>query len=302
MNHDDGNAIRLEGVKAGTGGFTLGPLNFAIPRGLVTAVVGPNGSGKSTLFRTILGLEPAWEGKVEVLGTSLDPGGDEAFKSRIGFLAENPNAYENSMTVAEKAHFASLWYTGWNGERYRRLLGRFGIEEGAKLSKLSKGMRRKAELSIVMAHDPELLMLDEPSSGLDPFAWKILLEELRSGVETGDRTLLIATHVTEEVKRLADYILFLDRGRCLGLYEKDRLFDEWRTLLVQQSMDHSSDDPALVLRRVPGVRRVEESGPGMFRLEVGAAEEAEAGVRACGFKVLDSRRLEWFDAEGGRRH
>lgn len=284
-------AISLQDATIAGERFTLGPLGFDIPVGHVTAIVGTNGSGKSTLLRVLLGLEPLGNGESIVLGTRVVPDGDESYKSRIGFLAELPHAYESSMTADEKAKFASHWYETWDWERYRRLMRQFDCDGRTKLSKLSKGMRRKAELSVALAHDPELLLLDEPSSGLDPFAWGTMLDELQRYMEPGDRTLVIASHVIEEVRRLADYILFLDRGRCLGLYEKDRLFDSWRAFTVQAS------DPG-ALRSTPGLQGLTEAGPGLYRLETDEQERAEEKLRSQGYQVLASRRMELEDILG----
>lgn len=286
-------AVSLRGVRAVSERFAFGPVTCDIPQGFVTAIVGTNGSGKSTLLRLLLGMEPLREGEATVLGTRIVPGGDERYKQRIGFLAELPHGCENGMTADDKAKFASHWYPTWSRDRYERLMRRFECDGRTKLSKLSKGMRRKAELSIALAHDPELLLLDEPSSGFDPFAWRTMLDELQSFMEAGDRTLLIASHVTEEVRRLADYILFLDRGRCLGLYEKDRLFDGWRVLLVQQTDGQGDADH--VLRRTPGLRGLTEAGPGIYRLETDEYGEAEAYVRFNGFQALSSQRMELED-------
>ncbi|WP_256758786.1 ATP-binding cassette domain-containing protein [Cohnella sp. WQ 127256] len=286
-------AISLRGVKLQQDKFTLGPLHCNIPRGMITAIVGPNGSGKSTLFRTLLGLEQVREGEVDVLGTCLSGQHDEGYKTRIGFLAENPHAHENHFTADEKAHFASLWYPSWDWERYRKLMRHFDVDGSMKLSKLSKGMRRKAELSITMAHDPELLLLDEPSSGLDPFAWKTMLEELTRYMEPGDRTLILSTHIMEEIRRLADYILFIYRGRILGLFEKDRLIDDWRMLVIQQSSTmHSNVE---LLQQTPGLQGLAESGPGLYRLEVNDPEQGEAYCRSCGFQILAVQRMELED-------
>ncbi|MFC4302127.1 ABC transporter ATP-binding protein [Cohnella boryungensis] len=286
-------AIALRGVKLQHERFTLGPIQCEIPQGMVTAIVGPNGSGKSTLFRALLGLEPIQAGEADILGQRVGGPQGEAYKSRIGFLAENPLQYENSMTADEKARFASCWYPNWDWERYRKLLRSFDIDGGQKLSKLSKGSRRKIELAVTMAHDPELLLLDEPSSGLDPFAWKAMLEELQRYMEPGNRTLVLATHIMEEIKRLADYILFINRGRILGLYEKDRLLDDWRTIVVQNEAAVKGD--AERLQRTPGLQGVTEAGPGVYRLEVNEPEQGEAYCRENGFQVLAVQRMELED-------
>jgi len=289
-------AISLRGMKLQHERFALGPIDCDIPKGMVTAIVGPNGSGKSTLFRALLGLEPVLSGEAEVLGTPLNGNQEDQYKSQIGFLAENPHAHENHLTADEKAKFASRWYPGWDWEKYRKLLRHFDVDGGIRLSKMSKGMRRKAELSIAMAHDPELLMLDEPSSGLDPFAWKTMLQELGRYMEPGDRTLVLATHILEEIKRLADYILFIYRGKVLGLYEKDRLLDDWRTIVVQ--IEYAQKGGSDMLQRTPGFQGLTEAGPGLYRLEVDEPERGEAYCRDNGFQVLAVQRMDLEDILG----
>ncbi|MBB6674456.1 ABC transporter ATP-binding protein [Cohnella nanjingensis] len=281
-------AISLRGAAVRRRQFTLGPLTLDIPSGMVTAIVGPNGSGKSTLFRMLLQMEPYEEGEAKLLGARVGPGGDDAAKARIGFVAELPHAYEGGLTAEEKARFAAAWYPTWSWDRYRKLMRKFEAEGNTKLRKLSKGMRRKVELAIAMAHDPELLLLDEPSSGLDPFAWKTMLEELHRYMESGDRTLVLATHITEEVRRLADYVLFLHRGRSLGMYEKDQLFDAWRVFAIQTA---TGLDLAK-LQAIPGVQGAAEAGPGIYRLETDRADETEEYCLAQGYKLLSAQRME----------
>ncbi|MBB6730119.1 ATP-binding cassette domain-containing protein [Cohnella zeiphila] len=293
----DDVALRLAGVAVRSERFALGPLDLEIPRGIVTAVIGPNGSGKSTLFRLLMNMEPYQEGKAELLGMTIGPDADESYKQRIGFLAELPYSYEDALTAEEKARFASLWYPGWNWDRYRKLVRGFDAEEAnrTKLRKLSKGLRRKVELAGVLAPNPELLLLDEPSSGLDPFAWKTMIDELQRYMEQGDRTLIIATHIAEEVKRLADCVLFLHRGKTLGFYEKDELFDSWRSITVSLEDEGAS---AANLKRAPGVQDAIESAPGIWQLATDRSDEAEAFCRSEGCRVIATRRMELEDIMG----
>lgn len=300
MTYRESPAVRLDGAVAGNRGFTLGPLHVEFPRGCVTAIVGANGSGKSTLFRLMLGLEPLKQGELEVLGVPVRPGGDERYKAKVGFVAENGHAHEDAMTVAEKAAFAALWYPNWDNNRYRELLKRFNIDEKSRLGKLSKGMRRRAELAIATAHHPELLLLDEPTSGLDPLAWKIWLDELQHYMDNEDRTLILATHTTEEVYRLADYVMFMHRGRMLAFCEKDRLLDEWREMIVRDTAGDASPGSQR-LAGMTGVSRIEEIGGGEYRImmHVASSEGLQQQFQTHGFQILDNRRMKLEDILNG---
>lgn len=293
-------AVRLDGVIAGSREFTLGPLHVEIPRGYVTAIVGVNGSGKSTLFRLLLGLEPVRQGTLEVLGTAVVPGGDERYKAKVGFVAENGHMHEHAMTVAEKAAFAALWYPEWDDARYRKLLKRLDIDEKSRLGKLSKGMRRRAELAIALAHYPDLLLLDEPTSGLDPLVWKIWLDEMKHYMENENHTLVLATHATEEVHRVADFVMFMHRGRMLAFCEKDRLFDEWRELIVRDTAVDALPGSQR-LADMAGVCEIADTGRGEYRILMhwASEEELQQHLLTCGFQVLNNRRMELEDILNG---
>ncbi|MFD1955625.1 ABC transporter ATP-binding protein [Paenibacillus thailandensis] len=226
-------AIALDQVSLQRQRFQLGPVSLAIPQGYVTAIVGPNGSGKSTLFRMMLDLVKPERGTIRLLDHQVGTAGDTSLKQRIGYLAEGPTVGEDNMTGAFKTAFVRRWYSGWDDRHYRDLLAMFEVDDSLKLGKMSKGMRRKYDFALALAHRPELLLLDEPSSGLDPLAWRTMLEVLHRYMEDGDRTILMASHVVEEVRRLADYIVFMAGGEVLGMYEKDELLGRWQILFVQ---------------------------------------------------------------------
>lgn len=227
--------ISLEGITKSYGEFTLGPLDFALEPGYVVAVVGPNGSGKSTLFRMLMGLSGPDSGDVSLFGLRY-PDDEVEIKRRIGYVPETATGHDD-MTARDLEAFVSRWYPRWNSELYARLVERFEIPARKRFGKLSKGMQRRLSFALAVAREPDLLLLDEPTDGVDPFARSAMLEELsgylEGGPEPGGRTVVFATHVMDEVRRLADYVVFVHDGVFLGLYEKDSLQDSWRSLWVE---------------------------------------------------------------------
>lgn len=284
----DEMAVRLKGVELARTHFRLGPVDLEVPKGFVTAIVGPNGSGKSTTFRLMLDVHRPAVGEIEVLGQRVGHD-DVALKSRIGYLAEEPHQHENGLRGTDKANFYRQWYPNWDINRYHEILRQFEIDPNLRLKNMSKGMRRKFELALALAHDPELLLLDEPSSGLDPLAWRTMIAMLHRYMEGGERTILMASHVIEEVKRLADYVVFMVQGRVLGMYEKDELIAGWHVYYVQEQNGMSDRIAAM-----PGLCEAERTG-GMIRIVSNRAYEAEEWLKAESIAVSGRQSLELDD-------
>jgi len=280
-------AITFDQIERKKTNFRLGPITLQIPKGYVTAIVGPNGSGKSTLFRILLGITKQDTGEVVLFDEPVTPDSSEAFKQRIGYLAEMPWEYEDGMKGKQKADFAQQWYSNWDINYYQQLVHKLQVNDHLQMGKMSKGMRRKLEFVIALSHHPELLLLDEPSSGLDPLAWKLMIEILHRYMEPGDRTLLMTTHIIDEVKRLADYIVFMDQGKVLGTYEKDELFSSWFTFFI-------TGEPSIEnqLRQMPGVRTVESTGSGYYTVTTEKAMEAEQWCKQNQLVVTIKKALE----------
>ncbi|MBD2868464.1 ABC transporter ATP-binding protein [Paenibacillus arenilitoris] len=280
-------AIELSGVMQNRPNFKLGPLDLQIPKGFITAIVGPNGCGKSSTFGLMLDLDKPDAGSIEVLGEPLAQGIPTELKKRIGYLPEQPSSHEDGMKGTEKAAFHRFWYDGWDVNRYRELLRILEVDDNQALGKMSKGMRRKFEFAVSLAHAPELLLLDEPSSGLDPLAWKTMIEILHRYMDRGDRTILMTSHIIEEVKRLADYIVFMAQGRVLGVYEKDELFGSWFTLFVS-----GEELNAKKAAGMPGQCGVEHAGGTTYRITTSRAAEAEEWVAEEGLTLVSRQALE----------
>ncbi|MCA0757786.1 ABC transporter ATP-binding protein [Paenibacillus sp. N4] len=280
-------AIQLTGVIQKRPNFRLGPLDLMVPKGYITAIVGPNGSGKSSTFRLMLDLNKAGEGTIEVLGAPVGRGDETELKKRIGYLADEPFPHEDGMKGTEKADFHRFWYESWDVNRYRELLQILGVDDHQALGKMSKGMRRKFEFALALAHGPELLLLDEPSSGLDPLAWKTMIDILHRYMEPGDRTILMSSHIIEEVKRLADFIVFMAQGRVLGMYEKDELFGSWFTFFVS-----GEQLTAKLAAAAPGQCGVEHAGGSTYRITTSKAAETEAWCLREGLQLIGRQALE----------
>ncbi len=281
-------AIHYDQVVQKRSNFKVGPINLQIPKGYITAIVGPNGSGKSSLFRMTLDLLKMDSGSITVLDHKIGQGGsDVSFKQRIGFLAEEPASHEDGMDGNQKASFHQFWYENWDVNRYQELLRILQVNDHQQLGKMSKGMRRKFEFSIALAHEPELLMLDEPSSGLYPLAWKTMIDIIHRYMEREDHTILMTTHIVEEVKRLADYIVFMAQGKVIGMYEKDELFSSWFTIFVSQERLSAAE-----LSKLPGQCGIEFTGGTTYRVTTNQAAEAEAWCADQGVAIISRQAME----------
>jgi ABC-2 type transport system ATP-binding protein len=216
--------ISLKDVRKSYGNFELGPVDLEIEPGYVVAIVGPNGGGKSTLIRLLMNLAQPDSGEMTLFGGAY-PDDEVAIKQRVGYVPERPVGHDE-MGAKSLGEFVSRFYPRWDRRLYEDLLERTRIEPGKKFGTLSKGVQRRLAFALALATGSELLFLDEPTAGVDPFARREMLEDISRFMHSGDdRTVVFATHVMEEVKRIADYVLLLADGEFLGLHEKDALLE-----------------------------------------------------------------------------
>src|SRR5437667_6569225 len=188
----------------------LGSVSLSMPRGAVYARVGANGAGKTTLIKHILGLLRAESGSVRVFG--LDPVADPvAVLSRIGYLSEE-NDLPGWMRVDELIRYTSAFYPKWDDAYADELRQTFALDRAAKIKELSKGQKARAGLLIALAHRPELLVLDEPSSGLDPIVRRDILGAVIRTIAGEGRTVLFSSHLLEEVEQVADHVTMINQG------------------------------------------------------------------------------------------
>jgi ABC-2 type transport system ATP-binding protein len=191
----------------------LDGVSLAVPRGSVFGLVGPNGSGKTTIIKHVLGLLRAQAGSVRVFGR--DPVRDPAgVLGRIGCLTEE-NDLPGWMRMDELVRYMRAFYPAWSDDYAEELMRAFALDPRAKVGILSRGQRARAGLLVALAYRPDLLVLDEPSSGLDPLVRRDILTAIIRTINQDGRTVLFSSHLLEEVERVADHVAMIHRGRIV---------------------------------------------------------------------------------------
>jgi ABC-2 type transport system ATP-binding protein len=244
-------AVQLENVGKNYRFFSLHDIYLKLPRGTIMGLIGPNGAGKSTTIRILMGLVHQDRGEVRVLGHRM-PAEQVAAKWDIGFASDDMRLYD-SRTVAWHMAFIQSIYPNWDSAYAQVLLKRFGLQAEQKIKGLSHGQRVKATLLLVLARRPKLLVLDEPTTGLDPVARHEIMRELTDVMADEDRSVLFSSHNTQDVEQISDRITFIDRGRIIDSMDKEFYLDRWRRLRLEV--------PAgLELPALPGIIGIKRSG------------------------------------------
>ena len=244
-------------------------LDLSVGRNRITAFLGRNGAGKSTTIKMLLGMIRPTAGSGTVLGKQITDGeGNSELRRRIAYVAEDKALY-GYMTVEQTIRFVSSFYTDWRRDVEKALLQDYGLPLERKVKRLSKGMRTKLALLLAFARHPELLILDEPSEGLDPVGIEHLLQTLVRWSAEGV-SVFFSSHQIAEVERIADHVCILEKGRLVV----DAPLDELRQFYRRIDLVFSSLPPEHEFR-ISGVERIEARGR---QMSVFASRNAEAVV------------------------
>jgi ABC-2 type transport system ATP-binding protein len=241
------NLSRRFGVKT-----VLDDLSLYVPKGSVFGLVGENGAGKTTLIKHILGILRAQTGTVRVFG--IDPVADPvSVLERIGYLSEQPDL-PGWMRVDELMRYTQAFYPKWDAAYAEEMRRQFGLSPSARIKTLSKGQSAKAGLLAAQAHRPDLLLLDEPSSGLDPVVRKDILEAVIRTVADEGRTVFFSSHLLEEIERVSDFVAMIQRGKLVLLGSLDDVKAQHRRITLQFETSQAAT-PA-----IPGALTVSGAG------------------------------------------
>jgi ABC-2 type transport system ATP-binding protein len=223
-------AASMTGVSKAYKHFKLRDINFSVERGTVAGLIGPNGAGKSTTMRILMGLVRPDEGSVSALGKAISSNEAEA-KQEIGYFSDDMRLYKPE-SIGWHMQFVRSLYPTWDDAYAQQLLDRFGLIPQQIVKGLSHGQRVKAMLLMILARRPKLLILDEPTNGLDPVAKQEILTELMRVVEDDSRTILYSSHNTQDVEQISDSITFIDRGRVIASNNREDFLEKWKRIKI----------------------------------------------------------------------
>ena len=219
--------IELAGLEVKRGSFTLEIADWHVEPGQVIGLVGPNGAGKTTLLETLAGLRRKEAGSLNVLGA--DPWADPVtVRSSLGFMSDDMPVFH--MRIGPLMRMLSGYYSTWDAALVEELLDRFKLDPRQKTSSLSRGQGTRLRLVTAMAFRPRLLLLDEPAAGLDLAGRHTLLKSVLEVVRDPERSVIISTHLLQDVERITDRLLVIEGGKVVQDGATDVLVGHERTL------------------------------------------------------------------------
>src|SRR5690625_463744 len=191
--------------------FSIEHLNMTIPTGYITGFIGPNGSGKTTTIQMMMDILQIDKGDIKIFGTSHK---NHQSKQKIGFVYDDLYMY-GEFNIKKMKSFIAPLYDTWNEELFNQYLKEFDLPFRKKIKQFSKGMKMKCSLLFALSHEPEFIVMDEPTSGLDPIFRRELLEILQGLMVREKQTIFLSTHITTDLDRIADYIIFIYEGKIM---------------------------------------------------------------------------------------
>jgi len=262
--------------------FTLKDLSLEIPSGCVFGVFGPTGAGKTTLMKLLAHQIPASTGTVSVFGLGYEDR-EKEIKNRIGYVPQEP-VYYQERSVEYNARFAASFYERWDGGAFYRMLDEFKVSREKAVKRLSRGQKTLLSIALALSHGADLLILDEPTAGLDAILRRTILERLRAFAAEGEKTVVVASHVTDGLEDIAEFVHFLEGGKLVYQAEKDDLRARWKRIHFREG-----SLPPEVVAQLTDVRRQPFSSSGLVR-DFGALRAAlEPGIASGEVKVENAR-------------
>lgn len=217
------DALHISGLTKTYGDFVLDHVSFRVPSGSIVGLIGENGAGKSTTINAALGLIQKEEGRVSILGKDAL---DNATKEQVGVVFDGSN-YPEILSPRKLSRIMKNIYHTWDERAYLDMLKRFSLPADKPIRQFSRGMKMKLSITAALSHQPKLLILDEATSGLDPIIRDDILDMLLAFVQDEEHSILISSHITSDLEKIADYIVFIHEGKVVFSRAKDELLEQY---------------------------------------------------------------------------
>ena len=234
------NAIEISDLTKKYSGFTLDNINFNVPKGSIMGFIGQNGAGKTTTIRSLLNIISIDEGEIKLLGLDYLKN-EQEIKERISVVFDEL-PFHDIFTAKDMARIFEGIYPQWDNAVYTQYLDRFGLPQNKKIGEFSKGMKMKLQIACALSHNAELLVMDEATTGLDPVVRDEILHIFMEYLQDGERSILMSSHITSDLEKIADSVTFIDKGKLLISGYKDDILESHGILKCDKS-ELSNIDP-----------------------------------------------------------
>lgn len=273
------HVVTMKNVSKQFAGFSLKDVSLNIPKGYIMGLIGPNGAGKTTLIKLMMDLIHPNSGDIKVFGRSYDDF-EKEIKAKIGFVYDEPGFYED-LTVKRMKQIIAPFYETWDDSKFEHYLKDFGVPKWKKIKHLSKGMKMKFSLALALSHDAELILLDEPTSGLDPSSRRELMDLLRDIMLDENKTILLSSHITTDLDRIADFVTYMNNGQIVFSEPKDELFETYGIVKGPNSINEEIHKYLIGLRKTDvgfealtnSINEVEKADSGRLVIERPSLED-----------------------------
>lgn len=219
------DAISIKNLNKSYDKFQLKDISFSVPCGSIVGFIGENGAGKSTTIKGILNLIKRDSGDISIFGMDIDKE-EKAIKEQIGVVLDECNFHDN-LKVSFIPKFMKNIYKNWEDEIFNNYLQKFHLPAEKRIKEYSKGMKMKLSIAAALSHKPKLLILDEATSGLDPIVREDILDIFMDFIQDEQHSILMSSHITSDLDKVADYIAFIQNGELVFIKEKDYLLDNY---------------------------------------------------------------------------
>jgi ABC-2 type transport system ATP-binding protein len=231
------NMIEIKNLKKKYPRFNLDIDSLLIPEGKIIGLIGENGAGKTTLIKSLLNIIKIDNGSIKIFDKDYT---NEDIKNDIGIVLDN-SFFTDNLRAKDISSILSSLYSSWDNDLFYSYLEKFDIPDNQIIKTLSKGMKKKLEIATALSHNSKLLILDEPTSGLDPVVRNDILDIFLELIDDNKHTILLSTHITSDLERVADIIVFIDKGKVV-LQETRENIDKYGLLICDekefQKLDH----------------------------------------------------------------